>query len=87
VIFMDMRMPIMNGLEACRLLRKQQDPNKQPLYIIGLTASHGPSEDHDCRKAGMDAVGAKPISRKSIRVWLDTCVFRQPTHILSCLQL
>jgi signal transduction histidine kinase/CheY-like chemotaxis protein len=63
VILMDMQMPVMDGLEATRKLRKalaHKHPAVHP-YIIALTASAG-KPDHDrCIEAGMDAFLAKPI--------------------------
>ena len=73
VIFMDMHMPIMNGLDAARKMRAMEGPGVEPLYIIGLTASHGPNEDRDCRDAGMDSVGEKPMNRKKLKMWLKRC--------------
>eukprot|EP00959_Pyramimonas_sp_CCMP1952_P370800 7765795-Pyramimonas_sp.AAC.1 len=68
---MDMHMPIMNGLEAARKMRQlERESFWHPLYIIGLTASHGPNEDRDCQEAGMDSVGEKPMNRAKLKTWL-----------------
>ncbi len=58
VIFMDVQMPEMDGLEATRKIRSQQ--NKQPV-IIAMTANAMTSDQEDCLQAGMDDYISKPI--------------------------
>jgi signal transduction histidine kinase/CheY-like chemotaxis protein len=61
VVLMDMQMPVMDGLEATRKLRRMLSPKGLHPYIVALTASAG-KPDHDrCIEAGMDAFLAKPI--------------------------
>ena len=61
VVLMDMQMPVMDGLEATRKLRKMLAHKGMHPYIVALTASAG-KPDHDrCIEAGMDAFLAKPI--------------------------
>jgi CheY-like chemotaxis protein len=58
LIFMDIQMPDMDGLEATRHIRANFD--KQPL-IVAMTAN-AMAEDRDaCKEAGMDNYLSKPI--------------------------
>ena len=61
LVFMDMHMPIMDGLTATKAIREFQSkishPWQQRVPIIGLTASHGPQEEAHCLNVGMDTVG------------------------------
>jgi len=60
VIFMDVQMPEMDGLEATRLIRKEFSAERQPV-IIAMTAN-ALKEDRDiCLEAGMDDYLSKPI--------------------------
>ena len=65
VVFMDMRMPEMDGLEATRAIRALAGRAAVP--IIALTANAFADDIKACRDAGMDAFIAKPI-RKSRNV-------------------
>jgi CheY-like chemotaxis protein len=59
-ILMDMQMPVMDGLEAMRLIRATPGPN-QSTRIIGLTAAVGPEYEAQCREAGADDYLPKPV--------------------------
>ena len=66
VIFMDMRMPEMDGLEATRKIR-ELGGSLATIPIIALTANAFADDIKACRDAGMDDFVAKPI-RKHILV-------------------
>ncbi|HML55250.1 MAG TPA: ATP-binding protein [Solidesulfovibrio magneticus] len=56
VVFMDVRMPILDGLEAARRLREHGVTTP----IIALTAQATEDDDAQCRQAGMNAYFSKP---------------------------
>ena len=61
VVLMDMQMPVMDGLESTRQLRKIMARKGLHPYVVALTASAG-RPDHDrCIEAGMDDFLVKPI--------------------------
>ncbi|MFH0989007.1 MAG: response regulator [bacterium] len=66
VLFMDIQMPEMDGLEATRQIRKQFSPDQQP-RIIAMTA-HALDEDRmECFAAGMDDYLLKPINIEQLQ--------------------
>ncbi len=66
IIFMDISMPIMDGIEATRRLRTEAGPNAQS-HIVGLTA-HGREEYRgEAEAAGMNRFHTKPIRLDALR--------------------
>lgn len=59
VVFMDLQMPVMDGLTATRLLR--ENPRFQDMPIIAMTAHAMAGEREKCLEEGMNDHIAKPI--------------------------
>lgn len=60
-ILMDVRMPVMDGLEATRAIRALDRPDAKTVPILALTANAYADDIQACLAAGMDAHVAKPI--------------------------
>lgn len=66
VVFMDIRMPVMDGLEATRRIRRMDGPASQT-PIVALTADIDPELEDRAREAGVSQLAAKPIDPPRLR--------------------
>ncbi len=62
LIFMDIDMPTMNGLDCCRTLKSDQSLQKIPVILIGDKASR--SDEAKAYSAGADDYLSKPLDRR-----------------------
>jgi CheY-like chemotaxis protein len=60
VVFMDLHMPEMDGVEATRAIRELLPAQRQP-HIVAMTASSLPEEHRACLLAGMNGLLLKPV--------------------------
>ena len=66
LIFMDVQMPEMNGLDATRAIRKLDNSWASSIPIIAMTADAFSENVAECLNAGMDGHIAKPIDMKLV---------------------
>jgi PAS domain S-box-containing protein len=72
VVLMDMQMPVMDGYEATRTIRKfERDHGRKPTPIIALTAHALQEEVERTKLAGCDAHLGKPIVKATLLAALD----------------
>lgn len=67
LIFMDVHMPELDGIEATKAIRKYQMLQNKYTPIIGLTASALAEERKKCYDAGMDYFLTKPIDSVKLK--------------------
>jgi PAS domain S-box-containing protein len=65
IIFMDVHMPDMNGLEATEILKSKMASEKCPI-IIAVTANALNGDREKCLEAGMDEYLSKPIKNEAV---------------------
>ena len=66
LIFMDVQMPEMNGLDATRAIRSLNDPWASSIPIVAMTADAFSENVAECLNAGMDGHIAKPVDVKLV---------------------
>ena len=76
VIFMDVQMPEMDGLEATRRICGTLALTERP-YIVGLTASAMKEDREACIAVGMEDYLSKPIRQPEVKAVLERAFARQ----------
>ena len=72
LILMDMGLPVMNGLEATRNIRKAEIAmGRRRTPIAALTANAFPQDREECINAGMDDFISKPFEEKNLWLVVD----------------
>ena len=66
LIFMDIQMPEMNGLDATRAIRKLDNPWASSIPIVAMTADAFSENVTECLEAGMNGHIAKPVDIKLV---------------------
>ena len=74
VIFMDCQMPIMDGFEATRQIRRNEGPEDKHTIIIALTADAMTGDREKCLDVGMDDYLNKPFKPEQIAALLKKWV-------------
>ncbi len=67
LVFMDIEMPVMNGVETTQYIRKELDPPLNVIPIIALTAHNPELFFEDFSDVGFDELITKPYSIEKIR--------------------
>ncbi|QGG48286.1 PAS domain S-box protein [Heliorestis convoluta] len=65
IVFMDCQMPVMDGYEATRQIRKEEKHSKKKI-IIALTANAMKGDALACYEAGMDDYLSKPVTLNKV---------------------
>lgn len=66
VVLMDLRMPVMDGLEATREIRALDRPDASGVPIVAMTADAFDEDVRKCLEAGMSGYVPKPIEPRQL---------------------
>ncbi len=80
VVFMDVQMPEIDGLEATRRIGGMINSSERP-YIVALTANAMKEDREACTAAGMHDYLSKPIRQPEIRAVLERAIERHAHEV------
>jgi signal transduction histidine kinase len=72
VVFMDVQMPVMDGIAATRALCQRLPIERRP-RIVGMTGHVLPTVKSECAAAGMDDHVSKPVTADALVAALSRC--------------
>jgi len=72
MIFMDLQMPIMDGYEATRTIRRLNIPKAKTIPIVAMTANVFREDIEKCLAAGMNSHVGKPLNLSDVLSKLRT---------------
>jgi PAS domain S-box-containing protein len=70
IVFMDCQMPVLDGYDATRELRRQDGSNRHTI-VIALTASALESDREKCLAVGMDDFLSKPFDQDTLQAMIE----------------
>ena len=73
-ILMDMRMPVMDGLEATRIIRSMEKEDAKTIPIIALTANAFDEDVQQSLQAGLNAHLSKPVEPEALYETLEKLI-------------
>ena len=85
IVLMDVQMPVLDGYNATREIRKHADPLVHDILVIAMTASAIRGDREKCLESGMDAYLAKPVRADTLKQMLESYL-HQPAKAIPKLQ-
>jgi len=72
LVLMDVQMPVLDGYNATREIRKHPDPRVSDILVIAMTASAIRGDREKCLEAGMNNYLAKPVRADTLKQMLES---------------
>ena len=85
LVLMDCQMPVLDGYDATRLIRKDEDPHVRDVLVIAMTASAIKGDREKCIECGMNNYLAKPVRAAVLKSMLDEYLSK-PSVVIPKLQ-
>ena len=88
MIFMDIQMPGLNGIDTTQTIRSEESGRRTP--VIALTAHAGTEEKSRLLSAGLDDYLSKPISESqlthTVKRWMEVNTFNEPEQLTTLME-
>ena len=81
LVLMDVQMPVLDGYDATKLLRQDEDPAVRNVLVIAMTASAIRGDREKCIDAGMNNYLAKPVRAAVLKTMLEEYLNQPPKPI------
>jgi two-component system sensor histidine kinase/response regulator len=81
VVFMDVQMPEMDGMEATAAIREEEKETGEHVVVIALTAHAMKGDREKCLAAGMDGYLSKPIRPQELDDVLENYLKNRQTRL------
>ncbi|KAJ9648953.1 Chk1 protein kinase [Coniosporium tulheliwenetii] len=78
LVLMDVQMPVLDGYDATREIRRHKDPTVRSVLIIAMTASAIRGDREKCLEAGMNNYLAKPVRALTLKTLLESYLAQPP---------
>ncbi|RMX75618.1 hypothetical protein D0869_11455, partial [Hortaea werneckii] len=85
LVLMDVQMPVLDGYNATREIRKHPDLKVRDILVIAMTASAIRGDREKCLEAGMNNYLAKPVRADMLKQMLESYL-NQPSRAIPNLQ-
>ena len=66
MVLMDVQMPVMNGIEATKIIRELPDAKKANIPIVAMTANAFDEDRKAAAECGMNGFISKPINMEEV---------------------
>ncbi|THW50839.1 hypothetical protein D6D22_01145 [Aureobasidium pullulans] len=81
LVLMDVQMPVLDGYNATREIRKHPDPVVREVLVIAMTASAIRGDKEKCLEAGMNNYMSKPVRANLLKQMLEGYLNQVPKTI------
>jgi signal transduction histidine kinase/CheY-like chemotaxis protein len=80
LVLMDVQMPVMDGLQATREIRRLELGSDRHMLILAMTANALAGDRERCLESGMDGYVSKPIDPQELSAAIESVVERAFAH-------
>ncbi|KAH7064690.1 putative histidine kinase HHK1p [Macrophomina phaseolina] len=81
LVLMDVQMPVLDGYDATKEIRKHPNPIVRDILIIAMTASAISGDKEKCLEVGMNNYLAKPVRAATLKTLLESYLSQSPKQI------
>ncbi len=79
IILMDVQMPVLDGMEATRLIREEEKQTGKHIPIVAMTARAMEGDEQKCLASGMDGYVSKPIDSLKLYETIENLLEKKVT--------